>query len=179
MKLLTTILLTATMGAGLAACRETGGPEEVNPTVYDIVCLRGMDDAGSTFTLTKPDGDRIITYTAPQHIDTTLVAIGERLMLAYTPATPGAAYTSGPVTATGYSTVFNDPLRAAVIDSFPEWRRDPVYLLSAWMSEDFLNLRARLTFDERQRRLFVMVDTTTTANPYPDCYLVLQIQEPL
>ncbi len=163
----------------LAGCRDTDGPESVAPAVYDIVCLRQLDEAGSTFTLTKPGSDRVITYTARELIDTAIVAVGDRLMLSYTPASQAAPYTSGRVTAHGYSTVYNDPLRAATIDSFPGWQRDPVYLLSAWMSEDFLNLRARLTFDDRPRRLFVMVDTLTIDRPYPDCYLIHRLDSPI
>ncbi|MDE6831863.1 MAG: hypothetical protein K2J07_03930 [Muribaculaceae bacterium] len=163
----------------LAGCRDTDSPESVTPAVYDIVCLRHIDQSGSTFTLTKPQSDRVITYTAPQLIDTTLVKVGDRLMLAYSTIPPAEPYQSGHVTALGYSTVYNDPLRAATIDSFPDWKRDPVYLLSAWMSEDFLNLRARLTFDDRPRRLFVMVDTLTLDLPYPACYLIHQLSEPI
>lgn len=169
-------LLLLTLSAG---CRDTDGPESVEPTIYDIVCLRGVTTAGSTFTLTKPEGDRIITYTSHQLIDTAIVAPGERLMLSYTPSGGRAPYTSGAVTAHGYATVYNDPLRGATIDSFPDWRRDPVYLLSAWMSEDFLNLRARLTFDDRPRRLFVMLDTLTIDRAYPACYLIHRTQEPV
>ncbi|MDE5607472.1 MAG: hypothetical protein K2I64_00890 [Muribaculaceae bacterium] len=169
-----TLLLTM-----LAGCRDTDGPESVAPAVYDIVCLRQVYDSGSTFTLTKPEGDNVITYTCPQLIDTTIVRVGDRLMLSYTPEPPYEPYRSGRVTAHGYSTVYNDPLRGATIDSFPDWRRDPVYLLSAWMSEDFLNLRARLTFDDRPRRLFVMVDTLTIDRPYPACYLIHQLDTPV
>lgn len=162
----------------LSSCRDTDGPSEVNPRVYDIVCLRSMTNSGSTFTLTKPNSDQIITYTASAHIDTVKVPVGDRLLLAYSPVA-GRPYISGPVTAYGYSQISNDVLRGGVIDSIPDWNRDPVYLLSAWMSEDFLNIRARLTFDDRPRRCFVMLDTLTTRLSRPVCYLVHQLAEPI
>lgn len=179
MKLLTRILSAFVLLAAAAGCRDTSGPDRVNPTLYDIVCLRSIDTDGSTFTLTMPEGNNVITYYASELVDTAIVPVGNRLMLAYRAAEASKPYTTGSITAIGYSLIYNDVLRGGTIDSFPEWERDPVYLLSAWMSEDFLNLRARLTFDTKPRRLFVMIDTLTVEEPYPTCYLVHQLSEPL
>lgn len=163
----------------LSACRDTDGPEVTNPLVYDIVCLRSMDKSGSTFTLSKPNSPEIITYHAKEMVDTSRVPLGNRLMLAYNMADGALPYTSGPITAYGYSTVTNDVLRAGVIDSFPDWTRDPVNLTSAWLSENFLNIRAALTYDEQPRSYFVMIDTTTTDLPHPACYLIHRLQKPV
>lgn len=170
-------ILILTLAVILAACRDTDGPEEVNPTVYDIVCLRSMDDSGSVFTMTKPDDNRIITYTAREHIDTTVVHVGDRLLLAYRPKS-GRPYESGQIQARGYSTVYNDRLRIGQIDRIEEWDRDPVYMLSAWMSENYLNLRARLTYDTKPRTFLVMVDSATIDRERPVCYLIHRMAEP-
>lgn len=175
-RLIALFLLTAVVMA-VSSCRDDNGPASSEATLYDIVCLSAIDKSGSTFTLTKPDCDRVITYSAGAVIDTAKVAMGDRLMLAYTPDN-GVAYTSGRVTVKGYAQINNDRLRIGHIDSIPGWDRDAVYLLSAWMSENYLNLRARITFDTKPRSLFVMIDSATVDTERPVCYLIHRMAEP-
>ena len=59
------------------------------------------------------------------------------------------------------------------------WDRDPVYMISAWMSQDYLNIRARLPYDTKERLLAVMVDESSLDNEYPDCYLIHRLEEPV
>lgn len=177
MKHLLHVILTIILTAAITSCRDTSDPGAVDVTAYDIVCLRATGDDGSTFTLTLPDDDELITYTARQRIDTARVKPGERLLLAYLPA-GNTPYKSGEITVKGYGQVYNDRLRIGHIADMDGWDRDPVYLLSAWMSENYLNLRARLTYDTEPRTLMVMIDSVTIDRERPVCYLVHRMAKP-
>lgn len=168
----------------LAALWTTGcrGNDDGEPTsrvtVYDIVCLESVGDHGTTFTLTKPAGSELITYATALRLDTTRIKLKDRFMLAYYAPSTGP-YTSGTVTPLGYSLITNDTLRAGYIEKIAGWDRDPVYMLSVWMSQDYLNMRTRLPYDDNPRRLGVMIDSLTMDREYPDCYLVHQLKEPI
>lgn len=163
---------------GYASCSNDDGDPTSEVTLYDIVCLESVSKAGTTFTLTKPQGSSVITYKTPLVLDTTRIKVGERFMLAYRTSNQ-APYLSGNITPVGYSLITNDTLRAGYISKVDNWDRDPVYLLSSWMSQDYLNLRARLPYDTEPRLLAVMIDSLTLDNAYPDCYLVHRLKEPV
>ncbi|MCM1449354.1 MAG: hypothetical protein NC082_03350 [Clostridiales bacterium] len=179
MKALFNMLATFVIAmAVMTSCSDDGEPTSA-VTVYDIVCLADMGDNGSVFTLTKPMGNELITYTATQKIDTLKVAIGQRMMLAYRIADDRLPYTTGSITAIGYSPVTNDTLRHGYISKIEGWDNDPVYLMSSWLSQDFLNMRVRIPYDEKPRTLAVLVDSLTLDAEYPDCYLVHRLAEPV
>lgn len=171
------LLVTAATAMLTTGCREEG-PEQVEATLYDIVCLSEVTKQYTRFTLTKPGNDDVITYSINGALDTTHVKIGERLMLAYR-TNNQAPYTSGFITPIGYSLITNDTITAGYIDDITDWNRDPVYLTSVWLSQHYLNLRARLPYDTRPRLLTVMIDSLTIDNDYPDCYLIHRLDEPV
>lgn len=171
-------MFTATAAMLATACSDDDGPATTSATAYDIVCLADVNKSGSTYTLTKPQSDNLITYRSREIIDTSVIKLGNRFMLAYLPP-DGIPYTSGTIKPLGYSLVTNDTLRYGYISKIENWDRDPVYMLSTWMSQDFLNMRARLPYDTNPRMLAVMLDSLTLDAEYPDCYLVHRLQEPV
>lgn len=171
------IMLLAGIAVTVMACGDEGEPT-ADATVYDIVCLSEVNNGGSYYTLSKPESDRLITYYSNERIDTSRIRLRSRFMLAYR-VPGGTPYVSGRIKPIGISLITNDTLRHGYIDKIEGWDRDPVYLLSSWMSQDYLNLRARLPYDTEPRTLAVMVDSLTLGREYPDCYLVHRLKEPV
>lgn len=172
------LLLLTGLALTLAACTDNDGEPTSQATVYDIVCLADVGKNGTTYTLAKPQSDKLITYRSREIIDTTRIKLGNRFMLAYLPP-DGIPYVSGTIKPLGYSLITNDTLRYGYISKVENWDRDPVYMLTSWMSQDYLNMRARLPYDTRPRVLSVMVDSLTLDAEYPDCYLVHRLEEPV
>ena len=171
-------MLIAATALTVAACSDDGEPT-TNATVYDILCLADVGQSGSIYTLTKPGSDQLITYHSAERLDTSRIKLHSRFMLAYRVPGGGKPYVSGRIQPIGLSLINNDTLRHGYISKIEGWDRDPVYLLSSWMSQDYLNLRARLPYDTEPRTLQVMVDSLTLTQEYPDCYLVHRLKEPI
>ncbi len=172
---ITTALLTA---MALTSCGDDEGKPTSQATAYDIVCLASVSESGSIYTLTKPMGNDLITYRSHEIMDTSRVKVGNRFMLAYLPP-DGVPYSPGVIKPLGYSPITNDTLRRGYISKTAGWDNDPVYLMSNWMSQDYLNLRVRLPYDTRARALGVMVDSLTIGAEYPDCYLIHRLESPI
>jgi len=151
-------------------CSDDGEPSS-EAALYDIVCLAGDSDAGSVFTLGKPDSDDVITLTSRQRIDTELIPVGNRLLLMYVPVN-GIAYQPGEITVKGYGTIVNGELAILSEDEIDGWDRTPVYLLSAWRSGNYLNIHARLPYDEKPRAFTLAMSESADGASYPDLYLV-------
>lgn len=153
------------------------------PVSYDIVQLKSQTaEEGSVFSLYLPGSTEEIVYTDNRAvIDTSKVAIGERLLLGYVPG--GAPYVSGKVETRGYSLIQNGLLLVSmdgVDESMPDWRRDGIYLYSIWRSGDFINVHARFTYSEKPRSLSLVVDKEDVAarNPHPTLRLVYRMDVP-
>lgn len=175
----TIALLTVIVAWLPTACSSDEGPATEEVTLYDIVCLRSQEKTGTTFTMTKPAGTRLITYHSSQLLDTTRVHVGDRCLLAYRTGSGAEAYKSGQITALGYSVITNDKLRKGASEDIAVWDTDAVYMMSVWQSEDFLNMRLKLPYTTAERNLMVVVDESTLGNEYPDCYLIHKLLEPV
>lgn len=169
MKKLLLLNILLLMMVSLSSCSGDDNPSE-QAVIFDIVCLERVTDAGSVFTLSKPSADEIITLQAPQRIDTRLVPEGDRLLIMYVPD-GGVAYRSGPVTVKGYGLIVNGTLAETEGESVDGWDRDPVYLLSAWRAGKYLNLHARLPYDENPRAFTLAMPRIQADRSYPDIYL--------
>lgn len=146
-------------------------------TVYDIVRLEEQTELEATFTMQKPLAVETVTYRSFPVIDTAAVHVGDRLLLAYVP-TGGVPYVSGAVTVRGYSPINNDTVAAGYISKYPEWNRDGVYLMSAWLSGDYLNIHCRLTYDTEPRLFKLMADSLSIDSQVAECYLMHALKEP-
>lgn len=145
---------------------------------YDIVKLETQNELLADFTLQKPRSSEMVTYRSIPLVDTNLVKIGQCLRIAYIPKN-GVPYTSGGIILKGYQPINNDTLRSGRINNYPDWNRDPVYLLSAWLSGDYLNVHCRLAYDEAPRVLRLLADSLSIDDPMPECYLMHTLKEPV
>lgn len=167
----------------LSSCGNDGAGEAVVCS-YDIVCLKDQTAAaGSVFSMYLPDSDREIVYTDSRAvIDTSAVAIGDRLMIAY--VTEGEPYESGNVTVRGYTPVHNSMLMVSpggIENTLADWRRDGIYLYSIWRSGNFINVRARLTYSSESREFVLVVDAdeVDAKVPVPTARLVHRMAQPV
>ncbi len=177
MKQLLSLILLATL-ALLTGCSTDSGEPTDEIVSYDIVCLKSQDSkAGGVYTLQLPLASSPVTYYAKQLIDTTRIHVGDRLLIAYIAA--GKPYESGNITLRGYSPITNSKLLLGSATDIEGYDRDPVYLLSAWLSGPYLNVKARLPYDESPRRYGVAVDTVALkARPAcPELYLIHSLDE--
>lgn len=143
---------------------------------YDIACLKSQDSKlGGVYTLQLPLSSTSVTYYTKQLIDTTRIHVGDRLLIAYVPS--GKPYTSGNISLRGYAPITNSKLLFGSETDIENFDRDPVYLLSAWLSGPYLNVKARLPYDESPRRYGVAVDTVALKkNPgCPEIYLIHEL----
>lgn len=163
-------ILIALAIAALAGCSDEDPTEEI--ILYDIVKLEQQTSDGSVFTLQKPLAQTTVTLTTSHPvIDTDIVAIGDRLLLAYIPAS-SEAYTSSAITAKGYSKITNATLAAENISDLKDFDTEPVYLLSVWRSGDYLNFHIRLPYDTNPRVFSLVADTGSPDPSSPDLYLI-------
>lgn len=162
-------LITAVMTV-VTGCSDGDEPSE-EAILYDIVCLEKDSGEGSVFSVSKPGNDENIILTTPQRVDTRIVAVGERLLLMYVPQS-GVAYQSGAVSVRGYGRIVNGELAVTEGAETAGWDRDPVYLLSAWRAGRYLNIHARLPYDENPRAFMLAMPETQVDGRYPDIYLV-------
>lgn len=181
MKPLRHLLAAIILLPALWGCNDDNTPLTEEATSYDIVCLSDISNTeGMTFTLTRPGGSELITYRTKYLFKSDALKKGDRLLLAYIPNSGAAPYRSGYITPKGYSTITNDQLRVASLENLSGWDSDPVYMLSAWLSQDYLNIRARLPFTaDTARSLMVVLDEATTGDTYPTCYLAHRLEKPV
>jgi hypothetical protein len=173
---LTLLLVIATyLLLAFSACSDDNNPSD-QITLYDIVAFRGQDDGYSHFSIQQsPDAD--ITLYRAQHavIDTAKIAPGQRLMIVYT-ADQGA-YHSGNINVKAYRLINNAQLLSQAISGDDLADLEPIYLLSTWRSESFLNFHVSLPYSD-QPRLFSLVLDTNSPNPScPDLYLLHRRQQ--
>lgn len=145
---------------------------------YDIACLKSQDSkTGAVYTLQLPQAAAPVNYYTKQLIDTSRIHVGDRLLIAYVPA--GKPYESGNISLRGYATITNAKLLRGSAKDIAGYDSDPVYLLSAWLSGPYLNVKARLPYDESPRHYAVAVDTVAMeSNPsHPDLYLIHTLNE--
>lgn len=156
----------------LAGCSSDGDPSD-SAVSYDIVRLEAQKaETGGVYTFQKPESSETVTYTTAQLIDTTRVHVGDRLLIAYV-AESGTPYVSGAIRLRGYAPITNSALRKVDAAGIADWDKDPVWLASAWMMGNYLNVRARLPYDATPRRYCVAIDTINPGPASrPDVYLV-------
>lgn len=167
------ILLILTALTSVTSCSDETPNDEA--ALYDIACLESMDNSGSVFTLCAPGSDDLITLKCPQKIDPNIVETGDRLLIRYVPA-DGIAYKSGGITLTGYSTIVNGTLSTLPDEELNEWDKTPVYLLSCWRSGRYLNIHARLPYDDRPRAFTLAMAENPSDPAFPDLYLVHAVE---
>ncbi len=168
----TALLLLLPLLLLLTSCRDNtpGDPNDLD-VVWTIATFTGNIDGHATFEFRKSGDSPLITLTAQGEIET-----GEKLQpqarvyIAYIPAS-GDPYTSGPVTLTAVNTITSGQVEAVTSDKLRGWDTDPVYLLTAWRSGQYINIYCRLPYDTEPRRFALVADEATVGTARPQLYL--------
>lgn len=158
----------------LAGCADNGDPETQSVIFYDVVELARNDNGGSQFLLYRGNGDAV-TLTSDRYIgDKT--AIGESLVICYTPVGAGA-YKSGPIELRGAYAITNANVVVMEWDEIDGWDADPVYLESMWKAGSKINVRCRLPVSGSARRLALVADAATLDDAVPQLYLAHDLSD--
>ncbi len=172
------LLLITMFSLSLASCMDSDN-DDYDPnknTLYDIVTLTLSNDKGQQFQYQVNEDSEVIILTSSEvRVDTTICPVGNRLLLAYEP-TSGVAQQSGTIIVQGYSTIFNDDIRADYIKDYPDWDDDGIYLYSLWRTGTYLNLHGLAPFSNSQT-LALMTDSATIDNEYPEVYVIYRTEQ--
>ncbi|MDE6484838.1 MAG: hypothetical protein K2L14_05545 [Duncaniella sp.] len=160
------LLFTAT------ACRdnEPGDPNNLD-AAWTIATFTGNIDGHATFEF-RIDGDSpLITLIAQGEVEINdNLQPQARVYIAYVPQS-GDPYTSGPVRLLTLSTITSSAVVAADDAALAGWDADPVYLLTAWRSGEYINIYCRLPYDKSPRRFALLADQSTVGTSRPQLYL--------
>lgn len=170
-RVLTLILLTLPLL--MAGCRDEGGPDEVTPSVTNIVTFTGNNDEGATFSYIEIDDSPELALQASVALDTALARTGDRLLARYVPLAEGG----GDIALRGVSRINGGAVSIEPIADYPGWNRDGVYLFSAWRTGIYINIHAMLPYDETPRQFKLVADRLTVTSSVPRVYLVHQLKE--
>ncbi len=169
-KLAISLCMTLASFVATTSCADNADPSS-EMVLYDIVKLESQDDSGAVFSLQKPLAEQSVIYTTGQRIDTKTIPVGNRLLIAYV-ADSGEAYKSGRITLKGAAPITNSALKNVDPKDISNWADDAVWLMSAWRSGNYLNIHARLPYDESPRHFGVACDTVGGDPSWPDVYLI-------
>ena len=172
------LLFIVTLSAIFVSCRDNtpGDPNNLDVS-WTIATFTGNIDGHATFEFRKADDSPIITLTAQGEIETNdNLKPQARVYIAYIPAC-GDPYSSGSVTLTAVNTITSSDVTVADVDLLKGWDADPVYLLTAWRSGEYLNIYCRIPYDTNPRRFGLSVDETTLASTRPQLYLCHEMAE--
>lgn len=166
----------------VASCVNNDGPSSDEFISYDILQLSSVSRNATTFTFYKPDSDTPVTYTDPRGavIDTSLVAVGEQMLLGYIPQSE--PYVSGTIEAIGYSPVSNAQLMITDtpvdIDS-PNYQG--IYVYSIWRTGPFLNVHGKVTYTDEESQISLTVTRESLNNPEgkPEVSLTYYMEQPV
>lgn len=167
----------------LSSCSDNDGPHADEFVSYDIVKLSSINNTGTIFDIYLPNSDEIITYTDTRGavIDTTKVALGERLLLGYVPES--VPYVSGNVKATGYRAIYNEALYVDTNDFFakPLNTSEGIYLYSLWRTGPYLNVHGKVTYTKEGSTLMLSINgrDLDNKNPCPRLLLSYLMAEPV
>lgn len=136
----------------MASCNDTdNNPEYREATVSNVVTYVGGDNIGAVFEYVKIDDAFPVRLSTSVTIDDK-VQLGQRYMMTYHPVN-GDEKTSGFIEPISISAITTLDVSERDISFYPDWNKSGVYLLSAWRSGLYLNIRCKLAYSESPRVL--------------------------
>lgn len=153
------------------ACNDTdSNPEYREATVTNLVTYVGMIDGGALFEYIKIDDTEPVRLRTGIEIDGKVLP-GQRYMLTYYPVS-GDESASGFIEPTSVSAVSTISVSAKDISHYPDWNKSGVYLMSAWRTGMYLNIRCKLAYSESPRVLSLAPAAQSEASEVGSLYLV-------
>jgi hypothetical protein len=136
--------------------------------IYNIVTYEGTtDDNVTTFTFRESDDKPLITLTAADWKPSQNVAVGTRLLLAYTAK---QVNTSGDITLLSAQLIYGGDISYAALSAQPT--TDAIWLNSLWRDGHYINLDCKVDYDVNRARFNLVADTLTIHSDFPQLYLV-------
>lgn len=174
-KFLGALVIVFTLVVGATSCNSDKGYEPGQAVYYDIVTLVSTNDKGTVVSLQQDGDSPLVTLTFPeQRIDTTLVPVKSRFLIAYTTSS-GKPYESGTATLYGIGYVYNSVLTYGTKDSTHSWATMQQNILSFWRTGNWINIQAECTYtSERPKTYDLVVDETTLDTDYPEVHLIYE-----
>lgn len=169
------ILLCAAAALSLAACNDddNNGPVIPADAMQTIVTFAGTDEGETTFTVTEPGTTRLSEFTCRRTFPTEgtgALKSGDRLLIAYTNAS-GKRYQSGPITLSGYATIFQGAAAAKTQSEISPLRTDITEKQLIELSGKYVNVVLKAAAN--QPALFSLYfDETTLDATTPVAYVV-------
>ena len=153
----------------LCSCRPDGVDGEVAMPFTDMALFEGNSDSRARFLLYPGQDQQPVAIWHPGTASS--LNPGDMALITYTNST-NEQYTPGEVNIRYYQPVTNGEVHTEWQDGWQAWDKDPVYLLSAWLTPGRLNLRVKLTYYTEPRVFTVAADPATLGSDSVDLYLV-------
>lgn len=146
-----TFAILMLLAGGMTSCNDIDdNPEYRDATVTNIVTYVGYD-GGAVFEYTGIDDAPSVTlYTASSVGDN--APVGQRYLMTYYPV-GGDETASGVVEPVSLYAVTTLEVSQKDITHYPDWDKSGVFLLSAWRTGRYLNIRCKLPYSDSPRVL--------------------------
>ncbi len=145
------VLVGCVMAVSVMSCNDTDdNPEYRDATVTNMVTYIGMAD-GAVFEYISIDDAPSVMLRTTVSIDRD-VASGQRYIMTYYPI-DGDESASGFIEPVSLAAVTTLGISEKDISHYPQWDESGIYLLSAWRSGSYINIRCKLPFSESPRVL--------------------------
>ena len=135
---------------------------------YDMVTYAGENGKSSVFTFQSYEDSPLVTLTA-NNLTKSGLKVGQRLFLNYI-VDEDVNETTKVVDVKGFSKVTTDSIVFVPQEVLDTLTRDKMKVVSAWRTGEYLNIRCRLEYTEKPRRLFLAtngeIDTEGVINAY-------------
>lgn len=171
------IIATFFTAVSLTSCNSSkneGGEGWPDDILNDVVTLTGANDQGFSVTFRKNDDSPLVTLTFSgegQRVDTTIVHVGQRFLLAYRPNS-GVPYQSGPATAYAYRRIPNIKMTVGTAAENQSWMSEEIRILELWRTGEWVNLNCTAPMVNNYKKLALVVDKTTLDDEMPTAYLL-------
>ncbi len=177
-RFLTPILILVTGLLAVSCVNDDTIDGEITPIFTDIVTFEGNQEDRAHFSFNKIDDSPMVYLTANKPLGGDTEA-GQRMLLAYEPASGQGAYESGEIVMRAVSSINTDEVRIVDKEEIEGWNQDPVFLFSLWRTGNYINLHCRLPFSEKPRRFGLVAKDNTVDHDMVDLFLVHQLKEPV
>lgn len=169
-------LLMMTLALGSCNDSET---DEVMPadTIFDIATFVEQGSSGAVFSLQRSQFSPELTLTAVgQSINTGLFKVGDRVLIAYTPAS-GNPDVSGNINLYAMGLVTNGAVQIKTAAESDNFTSQPVRLASVWLTGKYLNFNVKVDCTLQPKTFTIYADESTMDSDCPELYLIFETDD--
>ncbi len=166
------------MTLALGSCTDSEN-DEVMPagTIFDIATFVDQGASGAVFSLQRSQFSPEITLTAVgQTINTGLFKIGDRVLIAYTPAS-GNPDISGNINLYAMGLVTNGTAQIKTAAESDNFASQPVRLASVWLTGKYLNFNVKVDCTLQPKTFTIYADEASMGSDCPELYLIFETDD--